>query len=308
MSQIYNNISELIGNTPLVKINALNDGEAEVIAKVESFNPGSSVKDRIAYNMIQDALTKGVIDTSTTLVEPTSGNTGIGLAFVSAALGMKLIIVMPETMSVERRKMIQGYGAELVLSPGSEGMKGAIKLAKEINEKTPNSFILQQFENKANPEVHYQKTAEEIFRDTEGKVDIFVAGVGTGGTISGVGQNLKEKLPEVKIVAVEAAKSPVLSGGNPGPHRIQGISAGFVPENYDGNVVDEILQVSDEDAIHTSQQLARKEGISVGISSGAALFGALSLSRKPENKGKRIVVLLPDGGERYLSTDLFKFD
>ncbi|MDF9823942.1 cysteine synthase A [Breznakia sp. PF5-3] len=308
MKKIYNNITELIGNTPLVRINNLNKGNAEILAKLESFNPGGSVKDRIAYNMIQDALESEVITLDTVIVEPTSGNTGIGLAMVCAALGMKLIIVMPESMSIERRKIIQSYGAELILTPAAGGMKEAIAKAVSLLKENDNYHILQQFENPANPAAHYKTTAEEIYRDTDGKVDIFVAGVGTGGTIIGVGENLKNKLPNMKIVAVEAAKSPVLSGGKPGPHKIQGISAGFVPGVYKPFVVDQIMQVDDDNAIKTSQELAKRDGISVGISSGAALFAALELAKLPENENKQIVVLLADGGERYLSTDLFKFD
>lgn len=308
MSKIYNNITELIGHTPLVRLNRINDGETEVYAKVESFNPGGSVKDRIAYNMIKTALDDGTINKDSVLIEPTSGNTGIGLAMVSAALGLKLIIVMPSTMSEERRKLIQGYGAELVLSEGSKGMKGAIALAEELKAKTPNSFIPQQFENAANPDAHYRTTGIEIFEDLDGDIDYFVAGVGTGGTISGVGKYLKEQKPDIKLVAVEPAGSPVLSGGKPGPHKIQGIGAGFVPKVYSSNLIDEVKPVTDADAISTSQQLARKEGIAVGISSGAAAYAALELAKDPSNKGKKIVVLLPDTGERYLSTDLYKFD
>lgn len=308
MSKIYDNIIELIGNTPLVRVHKMNEGDAEVLVKLESFNPGGSVKDRIAYNMIKDALDSGKITKDSILVEPTSGNTGIGLAMVAAALGIKLVIVMPESMSIERRKLIQGYGAQLILTPASGGMKEAIATAKKLLEENSNYYMLQQFENPANPAVHYKKTAEEIYNDTDGAVDIFVAGVGTGGTITGVGENLKEKLPNIEIVAVEAAKSPVLSGGQPGPHKIQGISAGFIPDVYRGAFVDRIMQVEDEDALKTSQAFARKEGIAVGISSGAALYAALTLAKSPENAKKRIVVVLADGGERYLSTDLYKFD
>lgn len=308
MAKIYNNITELIGNTPLVKINKLNTSDAEVLAKLESFNPGGSVKDRIAYGMVKDALDKGTITKDSTLVEPTSGNTGIGLAMVAAALGIKLIIVMPESMSIERRKLIQGYGANLILTSAAGGMKEAIATAVKMIQEHPDYFMLQQFENPANPKSHYQTTAEEIYNDTDGKIDIFVSAVGTGGTISGVGEYLKEKNPYIKLIAVEAAKSPVLSGGKPGPHKIQGISAGFIPGVYSSKVVDEIIQVQDEDAIATSQHVSTDEGIAVGISSGAAMYAALEVAKRPENKGKRIVVILADGGERYLSTDLYKFD
>lgn len=308
MAKIYNNITELIGNTPLVKINKLNTSDAEVLAKLESFNPGGSVKDRIAYGMVKDALDRGVITKDSTLVEPTSGNTGIGLAMVAAALDIKLTIVMPESMSIERRKLIQGYGAKLVLTSATGGMKEAIATAVKMVQDHPDYFMLQQFENPANPKSHYQTTAEEIYNDTDGKIDIFVSAVGTGGTISGVGEYLKKKNPYIKLIAVEAAKSPVLSGGKPGPHKIQGISAGFIPGVYSSKVVDEIIQVQDEDAIATSQHVSTDEGIAVGISSGAAMYAALEVAKRPENKGKRIVVILADGGERYLSTDLYNFD
>lgn len=307
MSKIYQNIMELIGNTPLVRVNCLNTGDAEVLVKLESFNPGGSIKDRIAYNMIMNALEHGDITKDSVLIEPTSGNTGIGLAMVAAALGMKLVIVMPESMSIERRKLIQGYGAELLLTSAKGGMKEAVDTATQL-AKEKGYYMLQQFENPNNPAAHYKKTANEIYEDTDGEIDIIVACVGTGGTITGIAENLKEKLPNLEVVAVEAAKSPVLSGGNPGPHKIQGISAGFIPKVYNGTYVDSIFPVEDEDAIKTSQALAQKEGISVGISSGAALYAALTLAKKKENTGKRILAILADGGERYVSTDLFKFD
>jgi len=308
MSKIYKNITELIGNTPLLRINHLNTSEAEVLAKLESFNPGGSVKDRIAYGMVKDALEKGVITKKSTLVEPTSGNTGIGLAMVAAALNMKLIIVMPETMSIERRKLIQGYGAKLILTSGVGGMKEAIATAQKMVQENDDYYMLQQFENLANPQTHYKTTAKELLKATNGKIDIFVSAVGTGGTISGVGEYLKEENPYIKVIAVEAAKSPVLSGGKPAPHKIQGISAGFIPGVYSSKVVDEIVQVEDEDAIKTAQRMAQEEGVSVGISSGAAMYAGLEIAKREENKGKRIVVILPDGGERYLSTDLYNFD
>lgn len=309
MSKIYNNITELIGNTPLVKINKLTKeqhSEAEILAKLEMFNPGGSVKDRIGFQMIQAALESGAIDLTTTLIEPTSGNTGIGLSLVAAALGMNIIIVMPETMTIERRKLIKGYGAELILSDGTKGMKGAIAKAEELHANMKNSFILQQFENPDNPNAHIQRTGIEILEDTNHNIDIFIAGVGTGGTISGVGEVLKNDNANIKIIAVEPANSPVLSGGNPGPHKIQGIGAGFIPSIYRGDLVDEIIQVQDSEAIQTAKDLAMKEGIAVGISSGAAMFAALSVARREENRGKRIVVLLPDTAERYLSTALYE--
>lgn len=306
MTKIYNNITELIGNTPLVKINQLNDSPAEILAKVEFFNPGGSVKDRIALHMIQEARKDGKINEDTVLIEPTSGNTGIGLAMNAAALGYRLIIVLPETMSIERRKLIRGYGAELVLTEGSKGMKGAIAKAKELQKELPNSFILQQFENENNPKAHYLHTGEEIWNDTDGDLDVIVAGVGTGGTISGVATYVKDKNPNIRIVAVEPENSPVLSGGQPGPHKIQGIGAGFVPDNYHAELVDEIIQISDEEAIATAKLLAQKEGIAVGISSGAAMKAALKLAHREEYAGKRIVVVLPDTAERYLSTALYE--
>lgn len=304
---IVNSITDLIGNTPLVRIhNLVEDDAAEILVKVEAFNPGGSVKDRIALEMIQAAFARGDINKDTVLIEPTSGNTGIGLAMVAAAFGMKIKIVLPDTMSIERQKLIKGYGAELILTEGKLGMKGAIAKAKELHSQIKNSYILQQFENKDNPAAHIQHTGVEILNDTDGKVDAFVAGVGTGGTISGVAQVLKKANPDVKIFAVEPVNSPVLSGGNPGPHKIQGIGAGFVPDNFNGDLVDEILQVSDEEAIQTSRNLAAKEGIAAGISSGAALAGALKIAKRSEFKGKRIVVLLPDTAERYVSTVLFE--
>lgn len=306
MANIYNNIGELIGNTPLVRINKLNGGGAEVIAKVELFNPASSVKDRIALGMIETAEREGKIKPGTLIVEPTSGNTGIGLALVAAIKGYKLVLTMPETMSIERRKILIAYGAELVLTPGALGMQGAVDKAVEIHAQSPGSFMPQQFDNPANIEVHKNTTAREILRDTGGKVDVFVAGVGTGGTISGVGEVLKAELPDVKIIAVEPDASPLLSGGKAGPHKIQGIGANFIPKNYNPKVVDQVITISAEEAGETVRQAAKVEGLLIGISSGAALTVALKLSRLPEYQGKRIVVLLPDSGERYLSTWLFE--
>lgn len=300
---------DLQGQTPLVRLNNLikKEGlEADVLAKLEYFNPAGSVKDRIAKEMILDALEKGLINENTTLIEPTSGNTGIGLSAVATALNLKIIITMPETMSVERRNLMKAYGAELVLTPGSEGMKGAIAKAKELASQIENSFIPGQFENPANPTAHYKTTGPEIYEQTEGKVDIFVAGVGTGGTISGIGKYLKEKNPEVKVVAVEPASSPVLSTGKGGAHKIQGIGAGFVPETLDTKIYDEIITVENEDAFATGKEMAKTEGILVGISSGAALYAAKELAKREENAGKTIVVLLPDGGDRYLSTPLIQ--
>lgn len=309
MSEIKNSFLDLVGNTPLVRVNNLikkDELKADVLAKLEYFNPAGSVKDRIAKEMILDALEKGLINENTTLIEPTSGNTGIGLSAVATALNLKIIITMPETMSVERRNLMKAYGAELVLTPGSEGMKGAIAKAKELASQIENSFIPGQFENPANPTAHYKTTGPEIYEQTEGKVDIFVAGVGTGGTISGIGKYLKEKNPEVKVVAVEPASSPVLSTGKGGAHKIQGIGAGFVPETLDTKIYDEIITVENEDAFATGKEMAKTEGILVGISSGAALYASKELAKREENAGKTIVVLLPDGGDRYLSTPLIQ--
>ena len=305
---IANNITELVGNTPLVKLNCVTDGaEANVLAKLEFFNPGSSVKDRIAVAMIDAAEKAGKINKNTTIVEPTSGNTGIGLAMVCAARGYKLIITMPETMSRERRMLMRAYGAELVLTPGPEGMGGAIAKAKELAEANPDSFFIpQQFENPANPEVHRNTTALEIWNDTDGKVDIVVAGVGTGGTITGIGEVLKAKNPNIQVVAVEPAASPVLSGGPKGPHPIQGIGAGFVPSILNTEIYDEIIQVPSEAAFETARAVGSQEGVLVGISSGAAVWAAVQLAKRPENKGKNIVVIIPSNGERYLSTPLFE--
>ncbi|ADQ41120.1 cysteine synthase A [Caldicellulosiruptor acetigenus I77R1B] len=303
---IYNNITELIGKTPLVRLNKLSkEYDAEIVAKIEYFNPGGSVKDRIGLAMIEDAEKRGLINKDTVIIEPTSGNTGIALAMVCAVKGYKLILTMPETMTIERRKLLRAYGAEIVLTPGEKGMKGAIEKAFEIYNSTPNAFMPQQFENLSNPEIHRKTTALEIWNDTNGNVDIFVAGVGTGGTITGVGEVLKEKKPSVKVVAVEPFDSAVLSGEKPRPHKIQGIGAGFVPKVLNTKIYDQIIKVKAEDAYEMSRYLAREEGILVGISSGAALYGALEVAKKQENKKKMIVVLLPDTGERYLSTDLF---
>lgn len=311
MARIARQLTDLVGNTPLLEFSNLNASKglkAQVIGKLEYFNPAGSVKDRIALAMIEDAEAKGLLKPGATIIEPTSGNTGVGLAFVSASKGYKLILTMPDTMSAERRNLLKALGARLVLTPGAEGMKGAIAKAEELRDATPGSIILQQFENPANPAVHIRTTAEEIWRDTDGKVDLFVAGVGTGGTVSGVGAGLKAHNPNVQIVAVEPSDSPVLSGGKPGPHKIQGIGAGFIPKTYNGEVVDKILQVTNDDAIRTSRELAGKEGLLVGISSGAAVYAAVELAKLPENEGKTIVALLPDTGERYLSTVLYAFE
>ena len=307
MEKIARKLTDLIGNTPLLELsnyNKSNGLKARLIVKIESFNPAGSVKDRVALAMIEDAETSGLLKPGATIIEPTSGNTGIGLAFVAASKGYKLILTMPDTMSVERRNLLKALGAELVLTPGANGMKGAIARAEELNAATPGAVILQQFDNPANPAMHERTTGQEIWRDTEGHVDIFVAGVGTGGTVSGVGAALKKHNPAVKVVAVEPTDSPVLSGGAPGAHKIQG----FVPKNYNPAVVDEILQVTNDDAIRTGRELAQKEGLLVGISSGAAVSAATRLALLPENEGKTIVALLPDTGERYLSTLLYAFD
>ncbi|HBG56904.1 MAG TPA: cysteine synthase A [Porphyromonadaceae bacterium] len=311
MTKIAENLTELVGNTPLLKLNHFGKSEgakANLIAKLESFNPLGSVKDRIALAMVEDAEKNGLLKPGSVIIEPTSGNTGIGLAFVSSIKKYRLILTMPETMSLERRNLLKALGAELVLTAGTDGMKGAIARAKELQSEIPNAVILQQFENQSNPQIHYRTTGEEVWRNTDGKVDIFVSGVGTGGTVSGAGKRLKELNSHVKVVAVEPADSPVLSGGQPGPHKIQGIGAGFVPGTYDGTVVDRVIPVSNDDAIRTSRNLAKAEGLLVGISSGAAVYAALQLSKEPENEGKNIVVILPDTGERYLSTVLYAFD
>lgn len=311
MKKIADRLTNLVGNTPLLELNNYNKNKglkARVIAKLEYFNPAGSVKDRVALAMIEDAEAKGLLKPGATLIEPTSGNTGVGLAFVAAAKGYKLILTMPDTMSLERRNLLKALGAELVLTPGADGMKGAIARAEELKAASPGSLILQQFDNPANPAMHERTTGQEIWRDTDGRVDIFVAGVGTGGTVSGVGAALKANNPKIRIVAVEPEDSPVLSGGKPAPHKIQGIGAGFVPKNYNSAVIDEVLLVSNDDAIRTGRELAKYEGLLVGISSGAAVAAAARLARLPENEGKTIVTLLPDTGERYLSTLLYAFE
>ena len=308
MAKIATQLTELIGNTPLLELSNYekeNGLKSKIIAKLEYFNPLGSVKDRVAYAMIEQGIKDGKIDQDTVIIEPTSGNTGIGLAFVTAAKGLHLILTMPDTMSVERRKIVSALGAEIVLTPGRDGMKGAIKRAEELKEEYGNAVIPQQFENQANPAIHKKTTAQEIIKDTDGKVDIFVSAVGTGGTVTGTGLGLKEHNPNVKIVAVEPASSPVLSGGKPGPHKIQGIGAGFVPDVLQMKVLDEIIKVENDAAFETSRAVARTDGLLVGISSGAALYAATELAKRPENEGKNIVVLLPDTGERYLSTSLF---
>ncbi|MDR2131391.1 MAG: cysteine synthase A [Odoribacteraceae bacterium] len=311
MARIFTRLTSLIGNTPLLELSSYEKSKSSVarlIAKLEYFNPAGSVKDRIALSMIEEAETRGILRPGATIIEPTSGNTGVGLAFVSAAKGYKLTLTMPETMSLERRNLLKALGANLVLTPGAEGMKGAIAKAEALRNETPGAIILQQFDNPANPDIHYRTTAEEIWNDTDGQVDIFVSGVGTGGTVSGAGRRLKELKPSVQVIAVEPTDSPVLSGGAPGPHKIQGIGAGFIPRNYDSAVIDRVITVSNDDAIRTSRELAKTEGLLVGISSGAAAFAATIVATYPENKGKNVVVILPDTGERYLSTILYAFD
>ena len=311
MAKIAKQITDLIGNTPLVELNRYSKFrgvETPIIAKVEFFNPGGSVKDRIGLAMIEAAEKDGKLKPGATIIEPTSGNTGVGLALVSAIKGYKLILTMPETMSVERRNLVKAYGAEVRLTSGKEGMPGAIKAAEELRDATPGSVILEQFENPANPRKHYETTGQEIWKDTDGDVEIFISGVGTGGTISGIGKALKEKNPNIKIIAVEPLSSPVLHGGASGPHKIQGIGAGFIPRTYNSDFVDEVFDVENDDAILAGRQLAQQEGLLVGISSGAAAFAATEIAKRPENKGKKIVVLLPDTGERYLSTVLYAFD
>lgn len=308
---IASKLTELIGHTPLLELGKYSRQHGvgtPIIAKIESFNPGGSVKDRIALAMIEDAEAKGMLHPGATIIEPTSGNTGVGLALVSAVKGYKLILTMPETMSVERRNLVKAYGAEVRLTDGRDGMPGAIREAERLRDTIPGSVILQQFENPANPRKHYETTGIELWEQAGGAIDIFVAGVGTGGTLSGIGRRLKELNPQVRIVGVEPASSPVLNGGKPGPHKIQGIGAGFVPKTYDATVIDEVVDVDNDDAIRTGRELACEEGLLVGISSGAAAFAAAAIARRPENEGKRVVVLLPDTGERYLSTVLYAFD
>ena len=311
MLKVAKKLTDLIGNTPLLELSNFNNKKAvgaTIIAKLEYFNPGGSVKDRIALAMLEDAEKQGILKPGSLIIEPTSGNTGVGLALVAAAKGYQLTLTMPETMSIERRNLLKALGANIVLTPGAAGMQGAIDKAEALRNENPGSVILQQFENPANPATHKRTTAEEIWRETDGQIDIFVAGVGTGGTISGTGARLKELNPDIRIVAVEPAGSPVLSGGKPGPHKLQGIGAGFIPKTYDAKVVDQVIPVENDDAIRTSRELAQTEGLLVGISAGAATFAATQLAAQPENKGKRIVVLLPDTGERYLSTELYAFD
>lgn len=311
MTKIAKQLAELVGNTPLLELatySKQNNLNAIIIGKLEYFNPAGSIKDRIALAMVEAAEKDGTLTPGATIIEPTSGNTGVGLAFISAVKGYKLILTMPDTMSIERRNLVKAYGAKVDLTPGKDGMKGAIARANELNAQIPGSIILQQFENPANPEIHYHTTAEEIWHDTDGQVDIVVGGVGTGGTVSGIGKRLKELNPNITVAAVEPASSPVLSGGQSGPHKIQGIGAGFVPKTYDADVVDEIITIENDDAILTSRQLAATQGLLVGISSGAAVAAARKLAERPENAGKKIVVILPDTGERYLSTVLYAFD
>lgn len=311
MTKIAKKLTDLVGNTPLLELDKYSKAkglETPVIAKVEFFNPGGSVKDRIALAMIEDAEQKGILKPGATIIEPTSGNTGVGLALASAVKGYHLILTMPETMSEERRNLVKAYGAEVRLTPGKDGMAGAIRAAEELRDSIPGAVILQQFENPANPARHYATTGPEIWRDTDGQVDIFVAGVGTGGTVTGVAKYLKEQSPAVRVVAVEPKSSAVLNGGQSGPHKIQGIGAGFVPKTYDASVIDEVFDVDNDDAIRTGREVAQQEGLLVGISSGAALYAAIEVAKRPENKGKKIVVLLPDTGERYLSTVLYAFE
>lgn len=309
MERIYQDLTQLIGNTPLVQLNNIMrdfDLKARLIAKVESFNPGGSVKDRAALSMIEDAEKKGLLSPGALIIEPTSGNTGVGLAWIATLKGYKVVLTMPETMSVERQKLLKALGAEIVLTPGTEGMAGAIRRAEQLRDKNPGSIIIGQFENPANPAAHTSTTAQEIWRDTYGTVDFFVAGVGTGGTLCGTAHGLKKRNPQIQAIAVEPAESPIISGGDAGPHKIQGIGANFIPQNYDASVVDEVITVKGDDAIATARILATREGIFAGISSGAALHAAISIAQRPENSGKTIVVLLPDTGERYLSTELIK--
>ncbi len=311
MSKIVKQLTELVGNTPLLELSNFNKKHkagAVIIGKLEYFNPAGSVKDRVALAMVEDAEAKGLLKPGATIIEPTSGNTGVGLAFVSSVKGYNLILTMPETMSIERRNLLKAYGAKLELTAGAAGMQGAVDKAKELQSSIPGSVILQQFENPANPAIHKKTTAEEIWRDTDGKIDIFVAGVGTGGTISGIGARLKELNPSIKIVAVEPYESQLLAGGKAGPHKIQGIGSNFIPKTYNSGFVDEIFPVKSDDAIKTGRELAQEEGLLVGISSGAAVYAALQLSEREENKGKMIIALLPDSGERYLSTVLYAFD